>query len=59
MTEFTIDFNFRPEVLESATGAESQVDQILGEIKGELFGPDNEMSEAVRLSSELLCRSEN
>ena len=59
MTEFAIDFNFRPEVLDSANNADVQVDQILNEIKGELVGSQSQGNEAARLGSEELYRSDN
>ncbi len=58
MTEFAIDFIFKPEVLDSANNADVQVDQILNEIKGEIISSDNG-NEAARLGSEELYRSEN
>jgi hypothetical protein len=59
MTEFTIDFNFRPEVLETANDADAQVGQILDEIKGELVGSPDQGNEVVKLGSEALYRSNN
>lgn len=59
MTEFSVDFNFKPEVLDSANTAEGEVGNILEEIKNELVGSNDLVSEAAGFDTGKLYRSNN